>query len=197
LKSLLELEARDSLAIDGIREHFREEAAAALPVLRRYATAAAGEEGVKRVVGRRFGLYPQPERSDGLWAAWWADYIDTCSDVPESALEAGMQAWVKQLDAEFLPKPGALRALALKTPNRAARALSRVEAALGGSHPAITHGHQPQTREMADKAEVAEMLASFKAQRVPPAPRPVVPAFQPPVDEHGVSPELRGIQERR
>ena len=93
-----------------------------LPALRSAATKPAGAAGVKAVIGRRMAIYPQTEMTEGEWTAWWADYIDALQDIPNAALEAGMTAWVRRPESQFMPKPGQLRDLALNTPNEADRA---------------------------------------------------------------------------
>lgn len=115
------------------------EAARALPALREAATTPAEYEGVKRVIGRRFALFPQPERSDGEWKEFWADYVDVLGHLPEGAVEAAMAAWVRLPDAEFLPKPGKLLDLARTTPNRAVRAYERARAAMDYRPPKPAH----------------------------------------------------------
>jgi len=99
-------------------------------MLRARATQPAGEVGVREVIGRRFAMFPQPDRTDAEWASWWADHFDVLADLSVGALEAAMQAWVKLPDAEFLPKPGKLRELALTTPSRAVGAYQRAKAAM-------------------------------------------------------------------
>lgn len=101
-----------------------------LPDLRAHAAAPAGEEGVYRVIYPRRALFPQPKRTEAEADAWWNDYYDVLVDIPESALEAGMKAWIAKPDARFMPKPGELRALALKTANDAVRAHDRCKAAV-------------------------------------------------------------------
>jgi hypothetical protein len=43
-----------------------------------------------------------------------------------AAIEAGMAEYVRQVDSEFFPKPGKLRELAQKVPNRMARAVQAI-----------------------------------------------------------------------
>jgi hypothetical protein len=93
LKSLLEGgETDDAVTAIIERSDLRAEAIAALPHLEREARREAGADGVRSVVGRRFGLFPPTEMSEGEWAAWWSDYEDVCADLPMSALEAGRDA---------------------------------------------------------------------------------------------------------
>lgn len=101
----------------------------ALPALREAATEESGEVGVREVIGRRFALYPQPQRSDAEWSMWWMDYYDVLADVPRSALEAAMSAWVRMPESRFLPKPGELRALARRTQAREILAYERASRA--------------------------------------------------------------------
>lgn len=86
------------------------------------ARAPALREGVMRVIASRFPIFPQPERSEGEWRAWWAVYVEALGDLPEESLELAMRAYVREPDAEFLPKPGKLRDLARQATTPSARA---------------------------------------------------------------------------
>lgn len=99
-----------------------EEARAVLPVLLSAARQPAGLEGVQDVLGRRFVTYPQPSRSEGEWAAWWDDYHEVLKDVPWGDLDAAMVEYMKGADADFMPKPGKLLALAQGIRSKAWRA---------------------------------------------------------------------------
>lgn len=110
---------------DGVSEVLRspvliEETRQALPSLQAAARQLAGEAGVREVIGKRFAIYPQPDRSPGEWAAWWSEYVASLGDLPWGALESAMRAWVKSPEAEFLPKPGRLRDMARQAPYQAA-----------------------------------------------------------------------------
>lgn len=184
----------DANRVDGIDP---EQLRAAMPAMIAEARHPAGHAGVRDVIGRRLALFPQPQRSDGEWAAWWADYCDTLADLPHGALEAGMQAWVKQIDAEFMPKPGKLRELAMTTPNRAAIRFDRAQAAL--NHKPTVVAFTPRGIEEPDanaKAQVKRLLeeyqAGFKAKEVP-----AFPASNPPLTESGVSPLMRAVRDRQ
>lgn len=197
------------------------EAARALPALKAKATEPAGYAGVRRVIGRRFAVFPQPERSDGEWAEFWADYTDVLGDLTEGAVEAAMAAWVRLPDAEFLPKPGKLLDLARTTPNRAVRSYERAKAAMDYKPPRRPHpadadpgqidpsirpllqtqsGRVEPTEE--DKARVRAQLANYlakdderrtRSKSVQP-PRPDVSGR---VDEGGITPELRALRQRQ
>lgn len=77
----------------------------------------ATEDQIRQIIGARFALFPQPQRNDGQWAAWWADYYDALRGLTPYAVEAGMAAWVRSPEAEFMAKPGKLRELAMTVPN--------------------------------------------------------------------------------
>ena len=100
------------------------EAKAALPALMER-VKGGGVGAVRDVIGRRLVTFPQPDRSDAEWAAWWADYFDALEDIPAQALEGGMKTWMQRPDAQFMPKPGELRALALKAGEPLYQAASR------------------------------------------------------------------------
>ncbi len=170
------------------------EAEARLPALHHTATAKAGREGVKAVIGRRFALYPQPQRSDGEWAAWWSDYFDVLEDVALASLEAAMRAHVADPESEFMPKPGRLRELAFLTPCRSLQRYQRAKAAVAlANAPQRLAGPPPE-----DSAKVREMLAEFQAKSMPrEASKPVLPSISGKPDEGGLTPQMRDLMERR
>ncbi len=150
-------------------------AKSALPILKAQAAQPAGEEGVKAVVGARFVTYPQPQRSETEWALWWGDWVTVCGDVSWVALEAGMQAWVKLADSEFLPKPGRLRELGRTVANPATaawwlalRAVKLAEERAARAQPSVAPP-LAQIRKMptdADRAAIREMHAQYEASMV-------------------------------
>lgn len=164
---------------------------------------ASGSEGVRRVIGARFALYPQPARNNEEFGAWWSDYIDALEDVPEHALEAAMKAWIRG-GGEFMPKPGQLLELARNEVSPVGRAYERMRKALEATHskppahitaeptPAqITH--RRQSREQV-KAMIADTLKSLKP---PPRPKPVFKGLPADVTETGVSQALKDLVARR
>lgn len=165
-----------------------------LPALRVAATAPASEADVMDIIGRRFALYPQPERSDAEWSAWWADYFEVLHGVPIAALEGGMGAWVKSPQSEFLPKPGKLRELALQTPNRAAQRYVRAKASM--RTPPEDRGEMiPEGAE-----RVKEMLAEFHRQqelRTTKVKTPSLFRSQGEVDASGLTAEMRALIARQ
>ena len=168
------------------------EATAALPALREQATSRCGEAVVREVIGRRFALFPQPQRSDGEWAMWWADYYEALSDLPRAALEAAMAAYVKLPDSEFMAKPGKLLELAKVTPNRGAQAYARALRAT-----TETPERTPVPPE--ESAKVREMLGEYLAKistRRAEEPRPLPDSFWH-VDDAGLTPEMRRLTQRR
>jgi hypothetical protein len=162
------------------------EARRALPALKADAERPAGKAGVARVIGRRLSTYPPREMSEGAWAAWWADYHDACGDIPEGALEAGMKAWIKAPESDFLPKPGRLRSLALNASTPAAVAYERAKAAVSEPAP-------PEDKPRASKEAVAKMLAEYRAAvaKRPDAKPAVREPPPPPTDESGLTPIMR------
>lgn len=208
LKALLEQEPTHDRAVMQIAQTpaLLEAAKAALPALAFSARCPADEGGVQRVIGKRFALFPQPERDGAEWDAWWSDYYAVLADVPESALEAGMGAWVAMPSSQFMPKPGELKELALKTENRAAKAYQRAKAAIEYQPPRHFDLMEPPVctprgipePSKGDKERVLRMAAEYAEKNRPlekPDTRPMpIPAT---VDEKGVSAEMRSLMERR
>lgn len=172
------------------------EAQDALPALRAFATDRAGDSGVRSVIGKRFVLFPQPDRSAAEWAIWWADYVDALGSLPVCALEAAMSAYVKTDEAEFMPKPGRLLALAKTTPNRGAQAYERCLKVTTGRDPERVR-YEPSDDE---KAQVRKMLAEFQvkvAERTVEHGRPPLPSIAGKPDETGITAAMRELMERR
>lgn len=196
-------EPTDFRAIETIKasDILKREAKAAMPALREAALRPATRDEIKAIIGQRFALFPQPQRNDGEWAAWWADYFDALEGLTAPAIEAGMAAWVRSVDAEFMCKPGKLRDLAQTVPNenRWARAYYRAERAtyvapLPSPEPKRSEEGRPSREEV--RAQVAATLAAlqekdtfarFRKQTVR------TPRAQ--VDETGVSAEMRALLE--
>jgi hypothetical protein len=169
------------------------EAKAVLPALKAVAEAKAGEAGVKAVIGKRLALYPQPQRSEAEWDAWWADYFDVLADVTLASLEAGMRAYVADPTSEFMPKPGKLRELAFLAPCRSLGRYYRAKRAVQ-----VAEEPAALPAPYADPAVVKEMLEEFRAKSA--VGTPIVPA-QPSTagkpDEGGLTAEMRALIARR
>lgn len=168
-----------------------------LPALRQVAEAKAGEDGVRRVIAKRFETYPQPQRSDEGWAAWWADYFDVLADLSLASLEAGMRAYVALSDSEFMPKPGKLRELAFSAPCRALQRLHRATIAIQmAEQPAPV---TPAPLSEADRAAIAKIADDFKAKSLSDATKlkPALPSIAGAVDEGGITSEMRELIARR
>lgn len=204
LTSWLLVETYDHKAIQVISESaiLREEAKAAIPALRQAALAPSTEEQIKAIISQRFALFPQPARNDAEWAAWWADYFDALSGMPAPSVEAGMAAWVKLPDSEFMCKPGRLLELARTTPanNKWARAHKIAVAAC--IEPIIdTEVPKKPAEERLDAETVAALMKDFHAQMKAKAPPPVshTRSIPPPcatVDDTGMSAEMRALMQR-
>lgn len=174
------------------------EAERSFAVIRREATRSASPEEIARVLAPRFALYPQPTRTDAEWAAWWADYTNALDDLPPSAIEAAMAAYVKGADSEFFPKPGRIRDLAKTTPNPLASACEGVRRNIERRQRQTQIEHAPPRSEPAPKQSVAEMMAEFNkamAEKAP-APRPTRPPVSGPVDASGITALMRQRMER-
>jgi len=175
------------------------EAAEALPALRAAARAPASEAQIKATISQRFALFPQPQRNDAEWAAWWADYIDALSGLTAAAIEAGMAAWVKSPDAEWMCKPGKLRELATTVPNSNKWARAHHIASSACVEPIKDHEREPTPIQHKQNAEeVAALMKDFHAQMKAKAPPPVsrtrmIPPPCAQVDETGVSKEMRTL----
>ena len=193
-------EAKLAIAAD---EGLLSEARQALPALRRHATRQAGVEGVKAVIGRRFEKYPQPQRSEAGWSAWWYDWTDALEDLPASALEAGMRAWIKTSKTGFLPEPAELRALARATTNPAVTAYERAYFALqeAADAPRVERALdvprafiKPIPTEN-DRERVRRMAVEFTADQLArkPAPAPMKPIHGALAEGHHVTPQLLAL----
>jgi hypothetical protein len=170
-----------------------DEARALLPSLKHVATAKAGPEGVKAVIGRRMALYPQPQRTEAEAAAWWSDYYDVLSDVALASLEAAMRAYVADPESEFMPKPGRLRELAFVTPCRSLGRYQRAARAVqvADTPPAI---EGPRV----DPAEVRKMLDDYLVKAAPPAEtKPKRPYTGGIPDQGGLTAQMRDLIARR
>lgn len=185
------------------------EAKRLLSTLHARAVSPAGTEGVTQIIGRRFATFPQPERSDSEWAAWWSDYHDALKDVPGPALEAAMAEWVKSPTAQFLPKPGELRHLARTTAYREGIAYETAQRAIEMEPGIARHRTEeenarinpPPTREIPPETDAADRARAVKwardnLQRIKDAQRPaqIRPNYGK-VDETGITPQLRALVE--
>jgi hypothetical protein len=177
------------------------EAGAAMSQAKAAATYPAGEAGVMEIIGRRFATFPQPERGDGEWAGWWQDYFDALSGEPYESLEAAMREYVREPDAEFIPKPGKLLDLSRKAQTEPGRLYAKLQSAL---HPAGKQYEPPPQRappSEAEKAAVKRMMAEYAekmAARVKTtAKRSDPPATHGKADETGLTPEMRALMTSR
>jgi hypothetical protein len=176
-----------------------DEAERALPGLWAQAHGGSTPAEIAKVLSARFALFPQPERTDGEWTAWWTDYNDALLDLCPDAIEAGMAEYVRQPDSEFFPKPGKLRDLSQSVPNRLARAVQVAERAVRWARQeaaAQDTAIVPERRQPseAEKASVRHMLEAFSremAERAPQTKRPTLPPISGPVDERGLTQAMR------
>jgi hypothetical protein len=148
---LLVHEPAADLAVDEILTDpaLHAEIRAALPVLQTYAEPCGGE-AVVRIVGKLFAVYPQPDRGPAEWTAFWEAYTDDLADMPPDALEAAVKEYRRGAKSEFLPKPGPLRALALKHAEPIWKAVHRAKRA-ANSLPRPARGANPEFRDLMAK----------------------------------------------
>jgi hypothetical protein len=193
LTSLLDSTESPDAAVRGIigNPALLAEVRSALPALKAVAEAKAGTDGVKAVIGRRLALYPQPQRTDAEAAAWWADYYDTLADVTLASLEAGMKAYVKRPDSEFMPKPGQLRELAFTAPCRTLSRYYRAKRTLQ-----IADAPPEIEAPRADPEAVKALLAEFEGRTMAKA-KPELPSIAGEVDEGGLTQAMRDLIARR
>ncbi|MBO9710547.1 MAG: hypothetical protein J7521_20290 [Caulobacter sp.] len=215
LGALLNVEPQNSRAVSEIvsTPALLDEARRLLPDLQRYATQPAGPEGVYRVLASRRVIFPQPVRTPEESDAWYGAYYDVCADLPETALEVGMQAWVAKPDSQFMPKPGELRALALATPSRLVRAVDRCRAAVEYEAPkppiespydfGSTMRRPPPLPTAADREHVRRQMRDFLAKdddrraKADHKRRNDGPSIAGPADEKGVTPAMRALLAKR
>ena len=104
------------------------EALAALPKLEQHAEPC-GAKAVVALLTPLVTLYGVADRSESEWKAFWGFYIKALSDLPFEALRSGVEEYVGRGDSEFFPKPGPLKALALKQAEPLLMALGRARKA--------------------------------------------------------------------
>lgn len=189
LKALLEL-GEASSAINEIASSvpMLNEVRRVLPALKAVATTPAGEAGVRDVLAVALVHY-RLDMTQGEWDVWWASYIDLVSDVPRGALAAGLKAHMlgPAPDRDFMPRPGKLRELAVRTPNQAAKAADRAQAAINRAPP-------PELVTRVSKEQVDNMLADYRRQcreRQEAQKRPDLPPTHGKTDETGLTPQMR------
>lgn len=134
----------------------------ALPAIKARATGPATPGEIEVIIGAKFATYRQPERTAAEWAAFWADYHTVLAEVPKSALEAAMDAVIRDPKVEFLPKPAKLAEIARMTENRAVRAYDRARQAV--------EWREPVEREVIPPERMAEVLAPIGRRPVEKTP---------------------------
>jgi hypothetical protein len=175
------------------------EARVNLPAIRNRAMLPAGEEGVRQVVGEALATYPQPDRNDAEWAAWWAPYLSLCADLPMMALRLAMLEHQRGKHRAWLPKAGDLRELALRTRTPAAVAVTRIRRAIAlaeskRSLPDASH-QAPTPEEREEMTRMAAELVAHLAEKTPAIPRR--PPAQGVTDARGLTPQIRELLARQ
>lgn len=174
---LLSGKAVEDLAASMIADGLVEELRTKVPVLYSTASRRAELDGIKRALTPWFATYPQPERSDPEWLAFWQGYVVACGHQPEAALVGAMEAWAKFPDSEFLPKPGRLAEIAAKTPTAAFKLAGRAHQVLQLAddrmdRQRVAAGMQRDKVKPEEQVQaVSQMLADFKAKSIAGAKR--------------------------
>lgn len=158
LKPLLMSEGSSLAAVEQITQNpgLHAEAAALVPQLEAMIQPSSSS-AVMAILGKAFAVYPQPDRSEAEWAAWWSAYIEDLEEFPAASLEAAMRDYRRQGVSEFFPKPGQLRALAEAHRGPFIGALAR--ARMASRQPIRPVIVKPDAE--ARKAQVAEVMASL------------------------------------
>lgn len=132
----------------------------AAPMLRQIAATGCGEEAVKRSLQPLVLVFGVGEAARS--AAFWRVYIKALSDVPLEALIGAVEEYPRLADAEFFPKPGPLRALALKHAEPIYQAASRARRAANLKPARPIERGTPEQR----KAFAEQVLSSLGPRRM-------------------------------
>lgn len=150
-----------------------DELRAALSGLYADASRGGGLNGIEAALRPWFATYPQPVRDTAEWAAFWQAYVIACGHHSEASLHAGMKAWAKLPDSEFLPKPGRLSELARTSPTAAFKLASHAHELLQladdmtGRQRVLDNMDRDQVKPEEQRQRVAELLEGFKAANEP------------------------------
>jgi hypothetical protein len=104
-------------------------------------------------------------------ASWWKLYYQALRDVPREALEQAVQDYVSSPDSLFFPKPGQLKALAMKRAEPIYQAASRAKRAADGE---VVRSKAPMSDAQTDALARAQELE----RQVPPSIRTKLPMSQ-------------------
>jgi hypothetical protein len=149
-----------------------EQLGAAVPRLREDARRPAGVEGIVGVLTPWFATYPQPQRSEQEWEAWWRAYALICENISAAALHGAMLAWARRPESEFLPKPGQLAAIAQETPTAAMRDATHAWQVLSACRDMLQPPREDtsaadEERRRQRRADIAGLLSDFKSKSLP------------------------------
>ena len=157
----------------------RDELRMTLPELER-TIAGCGPEAVKAALAPLVVLFSVGEQAKV--GVWWRAYLDALAGLPADAVQAACREYPTLSDSEFMPKPGPLRALAVKHGAQAFQAVGRAREALSAPLPKRLG---PTTPEVTAKV-AADLRRCIK--RPPPA-KPFAPPPTP-TDGRGLSPAM-------
>ncbi|MFC5370915.1 hypothetical protein ACFPIF_00010 [Brevundimonas faecalis] len=179
-----------------------------LPELRAEALRPATHAEIIAIIRSREQTFGdlRTARSEGEWAAFWADYFDTLEGLTAASIEAGMAAYVAQPDSQWAPKPGRLAHLAKTTTstgkfvrayNRARSAVLKHQQANAPAQPAPAEYRPEEVKAMV--AQVKSAMAETPTAKMMTARRAAMkptPAAPLPAGSH-MSAEMRAKLEER
>ena len=105
----------------------REEIRVTLPLLER-TIQGGGPDAVNAALAPLVVVFGVGEAARSK--AFWAVYHKSLADLPTDALQGAAEEYPTRSDAEFFPKPGPFRALALKHAAKAYTAVGRARAVM-------------------------------------------------------------------
>lgn len=187
-----------------VNRRFLDTLTMALPGLLAEATRKADQKAIRQALGARFEIYPQPQRTDGQWALWWAPYFRVLSDLPADAIELAMRAWEADPKNQWMPKPGEIGELARQTATPALKRYSTASRALreADAPKAQPLGHRvdpPALKTMTEKQRVMAMAADYRkyVEDRRPKPHDLPPIHGELAEGMGITPGLRDLMRHR
>lgn len=134
----------------------------AWPAIQAHA-APCGLHAATQALAALFPVYPPPDRSVEEWAAFWKAYHEDLADLPLEALQAAVKDYRQGEKSEFFPKPGPLRALALKRAEPILKAAYRAKRC-AESLPRKPLANETMSERMGMAAKVREALGISKGE---------------------------------
>lgn len=125
--------------------------------------------------------------------AFWDVYVTALSDLPRMAIQRALDDYTK--DGKFFPKPAEIRERALPHAEALRKALHRAkEATKPVALPAPKADRIPPEEFARMQDELMQKLAAATEKMRPKFKHPPRPRYTPPVDDYGITPEMRALQ---